>query len=146
MQDYCYWFQYLISIFNSYIWFIVGERVEVSAQNYQHKITSRKSNTDKCARTPNYYTTLSTSFFLSHENIYDTRVARLAAGDLDTIWYKSNLWGITLIMGSVLVTNVHSKSRLQESEVGFAQKRSRFSFGSGEVNWVTAKTETSHAP
>ena len=38
-------------------------------------------------------------------------------------------------MKSVLVTNVESKSRLQQGEVGFAQKRSRFRFGSGELSY-----------
>ena len=34
-----------------------GRRVEIPAQNNQHKITNTKSNTENCARTPNYYTT-----------------------------------------------------------------------------------------
>ena len=33
----------MISIFCSHIWFIVGERVGIPTQNYQHKITNTKS-------------------------------------------------------------------------------------------------------
>ena len=52
---------YLVPIFNFLVWFIVGERVEnfsakLPAQNYQQK-NNTKSNTENCARTPNYYTT-----------------------------------------------------------------------------------------
>ena len=38
-----------------------------SAQNYQRKITSTKSKTEKCARTPNYYTTQVPQYLLSGE-------------------------------------------------------------------------------
>ena len=52
----------ILFIIKNQYWKAVGERVGIPAQNYQHKITNTKSNTEKCAencaRTANYYTTL----------------------------------------------------------------------------------------
>ena len=45
----------------------VGERLEISAQNYQHKITNTKSNSENCARTANYYTTTTYHYKLEVE-------------------------------------------------------------------------------
>ena len=47
---------YLVPIFNFLVWFIVGERVEnfsakLPAQNYQHKITSKKTTQNPIPKT-----------------------------------------------------------------------------------------------